>query len=34
MNVSLANPSVVNGKEIDPEHEYAIHIGDQIQIGL
>lgn len=34
MNVSLANPVSVNGKEIDPEHEYAIHIGDQIQIGL
>lgn len=34
MNVSLANPVSVNGKEIDPEHDYAIHIGDQIQIGL
>lgn len=34
MNVSLANPVSVNGKEIDPERDYAIHIGDQIQIGL
>lgn len=34
MNVSLANPVSVNGKEIEPERDYAIHIGDQIQIGL
>jgi len=34
MNVSLANPVSVNGKEIEPEREYAIHTGDRIQIGL
>lgn len=34
MNVSLANPVSVNGKEIEPEREYAIHHGDRVQIGL
>ncbi len=34
INVSLANPILINGKEIEPERVYDIEVGDQIQIGL
>ncbi|MFZ6845341.1 type VI secretion system-associated FHA domain protein TagH [Undibacterium sp. RuTC16W] len=34
MNLSLANPIQINGKEIDAECAYDIHAGDQIHIGL
>lgn len=34
INLSLANPIQINGKEIDAERAYDIHAGDQIHIGL
>lgn len=34
VNLSKANPMVVNGKEIAPEREYDLKVGDQIQVGL
>ena len=34
INVSLANPILINDQEIIPEREYDIHPGDQIRIGL
>ncbi len=34
INLSQANPILINGAEIEPEREYDIHPGDQIQIGL
>ncbi|MCU6432792.1 type VI secretion system-associated FHA domain protein TagH [Undibacterium sp. Jales W-56] len=34
INLSLANPIQLNGKEIEAERAYDIHAGDQIQIGL
>jgi FHA domain-containing protein len=34
INLSLANPILINEQEIIPEREYAIAPGDQIQIGL
>lgn len=34
INTSLANPILINGKEIEPERMHDIHVGDQIQIGL
>jgi FHA domain-containing protein len=34
INLSQANPIVINGQEIEAEREYAIHASDQIQIGL
>lgn len=34
INLSHANPILINGKEIVPEHEVDLHAGDQIQIGL
>ena len=34
INLSQANPILINGVEIEPEREYDIHPGDQIQIGL
>ena len=34
INLSQANPILINGQEIEPEREYDIHPGDQIQIGL
>ncbi|MBC3916878.1 type VI secretion system-associated FHA domain protein TagH [Undibacterium sp. CY18W] len=33
-NLSLANPILVNGKEIQAEFDHEIHDGDEIQIGL
>ncbi|MFJ2987354.1 type VI secretion system-associated FHA domain protein TagH [Collimonas sp. NPDC087041] len=33
-NLSRANPILLNGHEIDPESEYDLQIGDEIQIGL
>jgi FHA domain-containing protein len=33
INTSLANPILVNSKEIESESEYELHVGDQIQIG-
>lgn len=34
INISLANPILINDQEIAPEREYEIHAGDQIKIGL
>jgi FHA domain-containing protein len=34
INLSLANPILINEQEIIPEREYAIAPGDHIQIGL
>ncbi len=34
INISLANPILINDQEIEPEREVAIHAGDQIKIGL
>ncbi len=34
VNLSQANPILVNTQEIEPEREYPLHVGDQIQIGL
>ncbi|MFZ6749741.1 type VI secretion system-associated FHA domain protein TagH [Undibacterium sp. Ren11W] len=34
INLSLANPILINDMEITPECEYAISPGDNIQIGL
>ena len=34
INISLANPILINDQEIVPEREYDIHAGDQIRIGL
>ena len=34
INISLANPILINDQEIIPEREYDIHPGDQIRIGL
>lgn len=34
VNLSQANPILINGVEIEPERECDIHPGDQIQIGL
>lgn len=34
INLSQANPIVINGQEIEAEREYTIHADDQIQIGL
>lgn len=34
INISLANPILINEQEIEPEREYEIHPGDQIRIGL
>ncbi|MFZ6654599.1 type VI secretion system-associated FHA domain protein TagH [Undibacterium sp. TJN19] len=34
MNLSLANPILVNGKEIVAEADHEIHPGDEIQIGV
>lgn len=34
INLSQANPIIINGQEIESEREYDIHAGDQIQIGL
>lgn len=34
INISLANPILINDQEIEPEREYRIHAGDQIRIGL
>ncbi|WP_338845810.1 type VI secretion system-associated FHA domain protein TagH [Massilia sp. W12] len=34
VNLSQANPILINGKELEPEREYDIHAGDEIQIGL
>ncbi len=34
INLSHANPILINGVEIEPERECDIHPGDQIQIGL
>ena len=33
INISLANPILINDQEIKPEREYDIHAGDQIRIG-
>lgn len=33
INLSQANPILINGQEIEPEREYDLHPGDQIQIG-
>ena len=33
-NLSLANPIIINGKEIEAETDVEIHPGDQLQIGL
>ncbi len=33
INTSLANPILINGKEIESEREHNIHVGDQIKIG-
>ncbi|MFZ6721878.1 type VI secretion system-associated FHA domain protein TagH [Undibacterium sp. Ji49W] len=33
-NLSLANPVLVNGKEIQAESDHEIHDGDEIQVGL
>jgi FHA domain-containing protein len=33
INISLANPILLNDEEIVPEREYDIHAGDQIRIG-
>jgi FHA domain-containing protein len=34
VNLSVSNPILVNGKEIDFEREYPIKAGDEIRIGL
>lgn len=34
INLSLANPILINDQEITPEREYSISQGDHIQIGL
>jgi FHA domain-containing protein len=34
VNLSQANPILINGQEIEPERDYEIWIGDEIQIGL
>ncbi|QJQ04593.1 type VI secretion system-associated FHA domain protein TagH [Undibacterium piscinae] len=34
INLSQANPIIINGQEIEAEREYDIHAGDQIKIGL
>lgn len=34
INISRANPILINGQEIEAEREYDIHAGDNIQIGL
>ena len=34
INLSQANPVSINHQEIEAEREYALQVGDQIQIGL
>jgi FHA domain-containing protein len=34
INISLADPILINEQEIEAEREYDIHAGDQIRIGL
>lgn len=34
INLSQANPILINTQEIEPEREYSLRVGDQIQIGL
>jgi FHA domain-containing protein len=34
VNLSQANPILINGQEIEPERDYELQIGDDIQIGL
>ncbi|MES2932829.1 MAG: type VI secretion system-associated FHA domain protein TagH [Pseudomonadota bacterium] len=34
VNLSQANPILVNGQEIVPERDYEIQVGDEIQVGL
>lgn len=34
VNLSQANPILVNGLEIEPGQEYGLNAGDEIQIGL
>ncbi|MEN9868504.1 MAG: type secretion system-associated domain protein TagH [Pseudomonadota bacterium] len=34
VNLSQANPILINGQEIEAERDYPVHVGDQVQIGL
>lgn len=34
VNLSQANPILINGQEIDSRQEYDLNVGDEIQIGL
>lgn len=34
INISLANPILINDQEIVPERNYDLHAGDQIRVGL